>query len=68
MTKTIYEQFEDWYGNNDLAYSNDVKNMAFKAWKAATKNFLSQGEPVAWRQTVHVEVNGLSSTIIFSLS
>ena len=46
MNTTIDEQFKDWYGNNDLVYSNDVKNMAFKAWKAGAQAILSQGEPV----------------------
>ena len=43
---TTSEKFEEWYGNNNLLYSNDVKNMAFKAWESSAQALLSQGEPV----------------------
>ena len=64
---TAVDKFEEWYGNNDLIYSNDVKSMAFKAWKTSLQALLSQGEPVAWTDEYFTRVinNTFKATGIF---
>ena len=44
-----------------IAPEDEVSEIWYLAWRAYEQAQLSQSEPVAWRQTVHVEENGIKS-------